>query len=368
MPFEHALWKIGGKLSRLAPAALDDEEALEDYISTDIGILNDRWMLIGRQVHTDYGKFIDLLALDETGTLIVIELKRNLTPRDVVAQAIDYAAWVENLTSDRIADIFLQYAATYRKDLQGLSLDAAFKQRFKCDLPQDDLNETHQIVVVAARLDESTERIVTYLSDRGIAINVVFFQVFADGGQRFLSRVWFLDPSETQERALNATRDKVPWNGEYYISFGVGPTRTWEDAVRYGFISAGGGRWYTNTLALLSKGDRVWVNIPREGYVGVGIVEEPVVKVDAFLVTLNDGTRVPITKAPVTGPEIAQHVDDEELAEQLVRVTWLKWVPQDQAIKETGFFGNQNSVCRPASPKWVHTVERLKQRFGVTGP
>jgi hypothetical protein len=30
------------------------------------------------------------------------------------------------------------------------------------------------------------------------------------------------------------------------------------------------------------------------------------------------------------------------------------------AIHERGFFGNQNSVTRPRSPKWVHTVERLK--------
>jgi hypothetical protein len=32
----------------------------------------------------------------------------------------------------------------------------------------------------------------------------------------------------------------------------------------------------------------------------------------------------------------------------------------------TGFFGNQNTVARPKSSKWRHTVERLKQRFGVT--
>jgi hypothetical protein len=30
------------------------------------------------------------------------------------------------------------------------------------------------------------------------------------------------------------------WNGEYYANFGDGPSRSWADAVRYGFISAGG--------------------------------------------------------------------------------------------------------------------------------
>jgi len=57
----------------------------------DIAILNADWLLIGRQVRTGFDKFIDLLALDGDGKVIIIELKRNQTPREVVAQAIDYA-------------------------------------------------------------------------------------------------------------------------------------------------------------------------------------------------------------------------------------------------------------------------------------
>jgi hypothetical protein len=41
--------------------------------------------------------------VDATGSIIVIELKKHKTPRDVVAQSIDYAAWVEGLPSERIA-------------------------------------------------------------------------------------------------------------------------------------------------------------------------------------------------------------------------------------------------------------------------
>jgi RecB family endonuclease NucS len=60
---------------------MDTEDALEDYIFRDITILNDGWLIIGRQVATDSGKFMDLLAIDETGSLIVIELKKDQTPR-----------------------------------------------------------------------------------------------------------------------------------------------------------------------------------------------------------------------------------------------------------------------------------------------
>ena len=43
----------------------------------------------------------------------------------------------------------------------------------------------------------------------------------------------------------------------------------------------------------------------------------------------------------------------------------MKTVAENQAIKEKGFFGNQNTVARPIAEKWKHTVERLKARFGV---
>ena len=47
------------------------------------------------------------------------------------------------------------------------------------------------------------------------------------------------------------------------ILFGQGQGRSWDDVRRNGYISAGGGAWYTRTLQLLSPGDRVWVHILR---------------------------------------------------------------------------------------------------------
>lgn len=74
--------------------------------------------------------------------------------------------------------------------------------------------------------------------------------------------------------------EKIEWNGEYYANFfeakGEGPggqkLRSWDDARKYGFLSAGGGRCYWHPLLLLSPGDRVWVNMPGCGFVGCCIV------------------------------------------------------------------------------------------------
>jgi hypothetical protein len=367
MPFQHSIYRIGQGLVRLAADKLEKEAILEEHIAQDIGILNENWLLIGRQVYTDFGKFIDLLAVDGSGTLIIIELKKDLTPREVVAQTLDYAAWIENLEAERIAEIWRAYIKGWRKELENQSLDEAFLKKFGTKLSETDLNVAHQMVVVAARLDNSTERIISYLSDRDIPINAVLFEVFTDGQTKFLSRVWFQDPAEAPDPTINPAKDSDLWNGQFYVSFGEGDGRAWEDAMKYGFISGGGGRWYSNTLNYLKKGDQVWVNVPKKGYVGTGIVEEKAVKVDGFMVQLPDGSPASILdpRAEVACKAMNRNVEDEDLAEYLVRVKWIHTVPLSQAVKELGFFGNQNTVCRPTAPKWNHTVERLRQVWGL---
>ena len=268
MQVKHGLWRIGDDPKALQRTRLRSEQQLEDMIVLDPSILSSEWMLIGRQDQTRFAGRIDLLAIAPDGSLVLIELKRDRTPREIIAQALDYASWVQDLDAEELAGI-------YRRFSKGDSLDQAFKTHFGQPLEEENLNNSHQIVIVAAELDDSTERIVTYLNERDIAINVVFFQVFEDAGGQLLSRAWLIDPSETQANATSSakgTNGKEPWNGEYYVSYGPPGRRMWEDARKYGFISAGGGSWYSQTLKLLSPGDRVWVNIPKSGYVGVGKV------------------------------------------------------------------------------------------------
>lgn len=355
MPIQHAIWTVGASPTPLPPSRLPSENALEAMIVKDPRILSSEWMLIGRQEVTSFGGRIDLLAIAPDGSLVLIELKRDRTPREIVAQALDYAYWVEQLTAEKIAQIYHRYS-------NGGNLDEAFVKRFGSELEEDALNASHQIIVVAAELDDSTERIVSYLSARDIAINVAFFQVFQQGEQQFLSRAWLLDPGETQANVAVSTTakgDKEPWNGEFYVSYGG---RSWEDAVKYGFISGGGGSWYSQTLKLLEPGNRVWVKIPKVGYVGVGEVTEAVQPAKDFTVQTERGDR-PALDVLEDAERYRLHADDPDKSEYFVRVKWLQTVPEAEAINEVGLFGNQNTVCQPVAPKWRHTVERLKERL-----
>lgn len=228
-----------------------------------------------------------------------------------------------------------------------------------------ELNASHQMLVVAAELDASTERIINYLNDHAATpINAVFFTVFQDGDNQYLSRSWMIPPEETEQNAVNAGA-KEPWNGEYYVSFGHDDTqegrRNWVDARKYGYISAGGGQWFSKTLNLLSPGDRVWSNIPKVGYVGVGRVTAPAMKLSDFKTA--DGKRLADVSELIDYQRFDEESDDD--TEYLVPVKWDAAVPIEKAFSEVGLFGNQNSVCKPKTPKWGHTVGRLKQALNV---
>jgi hypothetical protein len=150
------------------------------------------------------------------------------------------------------------------------------------------------------------------------------------------------------------------WNGkDYYVSVGEGEHRSWEDFRRYGFVSAGGGRWYSRTLKSLEPGHRVFACIPGTGYVGVGVVKETAVPVREFRVNV-DGQDRPLLEAPLAAPRMNEYADDPEKSEYVVGVEWLKTLPRNQAVWEKDMFANQNSACR-----LTHTFTRevLLDRF-----
>lgn len=367
MAIEVGIWKLGGdKAIKIEYSAMDSESKLEDILAQDISIINPNLFLIGRQVPTTYGKFVDLLAIDADGNLVIIELKRDRTPREVVAQVLDYGSWARGLEAEDVAGIFDSYLKKYYPEHKTTSLDQAFCERFGVKEMPEELNESHELVIVASELDDSTERIINYLAEEySVAINAVFFRFFKDNNQEYLTRAWMIEPGQVEITRKTDPANKVPWNGEYYVSFG-GEHRKWEEARKYGFISAGGGIWYSRTLGILEPGCRIWVNMPGGvGYVGVGQVIEGSAPIDEFKVDDGKGNMVPITSLPLEIAKSNTYAQAPDKAEYMVRVKWIKTISESQAIKEKGFFGNQNSAAKPRNAKWTHTVERLKLRFGI---
>src|SRR5918998_1190140 len=134
-------WEIiNGQLKPLVTSLANEgrKEALdlEEWIASDPSIVRPGLRVIGRQVSTRSGP-LDLLAIDRSGNLVVIELKRDRLPREALAQAVDYASDVASWSIDKIGEVCTRYTGESIEDV----LSEAFPD---IDLEALTINETQR--------------------------------------------------------------------------------------------------------------------------------------------------------------------------------------------------------------------------------
>lgn len=358
MPIEIGIWNItDNKIDKIDFSSIDSEKRLEEILTKDISILGDNYLIIGRQVMTTYGKFIDLLSIDQEGKLTIIELKKDKTPRDVVAQTLDYASWISELSYNEIKTICEEY-------YKGQKFEKVFEEKYGITAP-DKINQEHDMLIVCSNLDNETERILNYLSDSyNVPINVVFLRFFKDKNSEYLSRSWLIDPTEVVEKSSKSkTQNKgESWNGkDFVVNIDVDKNgkSTWLDSRKYGFVSAGGGKWYSNSLKQLFIGARIFAMIPKKGYLGVGIVKEESVPIKDFIVVEN-GIEKSILDIELDCESIKYESENLEQSEYLVRIDWIKTIEEKDAYWEKGLRANQNSAFKL---KNKYTLEKLIEKF-----
>jgi predicted transcriptional regulator YheO len=193
------VWAVdeSDSLKEMELSKLDYEKRIENWICNNVSVLvpdGSALMVIGRQVITGSGGLIDLLCMNGDADIVIVELKRGKTPREITAQALDYASWVQDLSAQQVEEIAAEY-------LKGKPLEEVFEATFrdkKKDYPEV-INGEHSIRIVAAEIDDSTERIIRYLSGKGIAFNFVRFHLFKSAeGKEHLVRTFVVPPGQAE--------------------------------------------------------------------------------------------------------------------------------------------------------------------------
>jgi len=321
----------------------------------------------------DSRRRIDLLAIDRDANLVIIELKRTEDGGHMELQAIRYAAMVSTLTFDHAVDVFENYL-----EIRNNSRDAkkTILEFLNWDEPQDeDFATDVRIVLASAEFSKELTTAVLWLCDRGIDIRCVRLRPYGSKTETFLDVQQVIPLPEAEdyqikvrekkqvERVARKEKTKEPWNGrDFYVSLGEGEFRNWDDCRKYGFVSAGGGPFYIGTLFHLFIGARLFVNIPKTGFVGVGEVIDTVQSLNDFKVDLNGKASSVLTIPDLKAPNIGLRKDDPERCEHFVRVRWLKTVPREEAYWEKGLFASQHSACKL---RQSFTIDRLCDHFGI---
>lgn len=192
-------WQIvAGKLelidTSLQTAGRTEPYDLEPWIESNPEILSDSILLIGKQVISKSG-IIDLLGIDRLGNTVIIELKRDALPREVIAQAIDYASDVAQWSSDKLGDICNKYL--------NKALEDAFNDKFPdVDIESLNVNGTQRILLVGFSIESSLERMIEWLSETySVSINAIILSyVKTKSGDELLTKTSIISEEIIEER------------------------------------------------------------------------------------------------------------------------------------------------------------------------
>ena len=206
---------------------METENALEELLVRNPDMLMQGLTLVGRQTPTDSG-YLDLLGVDADGRLVVFELKREKLTRDAVAQIIDYCSHLESLAETDLA----QYIANYsgRNDIDEIDdFENWYGDRQGKQLIS--LRPT-RMVLVGLGADAQAQRMVEFLTEKGVDISLLTFRGYKYGDRMLLARQ-VERGAEVRDNAPRRSRsDAERRNALAERARELGMDDLWQDAVK----------------------------------------------------------------------------------------------------------------------------------------
>ncbi|MDD4873514.1 MAG: hypothetical protein PHE15_00830 [Dehalococcoidales bacterium] len=179
----------GGKFKEFVKISFQcnyEEAVLEEWLDNnpDDIVEDGKLLIVGRQVTTNLGNIIDLLAVDRQGDVVVLELKRGRTPRETLAQSLEYASFAETLDGEQIESIL----RLYMND-EGINLTEYHRQYFNiCNDEAISFNKNQRIVIIGQVITDEIRQTSSFLRNKGIRVTCIEFSFFeTKSGEHLLS-------------------------------------------------------------------------------------------------------------------------------------------------------------------------------------
>ncbi|MFC9506054.1 DNA-binding protein [Streptomyces sp. NPDC057002] len=214
---DHLFAVAGRSATPIAPTGLAAEGLLErqhlqEWVIDNPQVLGDSVLVItaefDRWADTDgvpARDRLDILGLDATGRLVVVELKRGTADRDVHLQAITYAALVSRFDLGTLAQAHRDFL---RGRGQAVELDAC-RQRLLDHVDGDwspELLQRPRQVIIAADFPKQVTHTVVWLSEMNLDIDLVQVGLWKVDGHLVVGFTKFYPTPEVEEFTLAPAR------------------------------------------------------------------------------------------------------------------------------------------------------------------
>jgi predicted transport protein len=201
-----------------------ERQDIEEWVEKEPNILGEGLLIIQKEFagFDDTKERLDLLAIDENGYLVIIELKRDDSGKDVNWQAIKYAAYCSTLTNDDIFEIYSQYSQ-YSK----IEATTSISRFLDVEVDSLELNQKQRIILVSKQYRKEVLATVMWLLDNNIDVKCVEIQPYKDKtGNLFIVPKVILPTPDTEEYRIK--RNRVRMEHEKILHSGIYDRKYWE--------------------------------------------------------------------------------------------------------------------------------------------
>ena len=200
---------------------IDLEDLLEN--NPEYFFENEKILIIGRQVPTNLKCYIDILGVDINGNSVVIELKRDKTPRDTLAQILEYASYVDNLDYLSLDEIFSDYID------EEISLENYHDEFFSDSINEKasiSWNKKIRMIIIAQEITPDIKQTTVFLRKKGIDIFCLEFKYFSnDENDRIISSDYIVGYDDFLKQNITTTSVKSKTDENKFLnsldSYGV---------------------------------------------------------------------------------------------------------------------------------------------------
>lgn len=169
--------------ARLRPGAELYEQEVEALVWSDLEAFTGEPLFpVARQAHIPGGGVPDILALDESGRVVVIEVKRDID-RKQLSQCLEYAGWARLTNLDELAGLYDRGTPTHR------GVEAFFRdwQDFTETTTPTTINLQPRIYLIARDFEARTRSALDFLRENLLPVTVVPVTIYQDlAGRRVI--------------------------------------------------------------------------------------------------------------------------------------------------------------------------------------
>jgi len=178
-----------------------EREHLQEWLAQMPDVLGEDLLIIQKEFDgfDDTRERLDLLALDRDGSLVVIENKLDDTGRNVVWQALKYAAYCSNLTKSQIVDIYQKYLDRYESGGGASAKICEFLDVEELDEVVLNPGTSQRVIFIAANFRKEVTSTALWLLGSGIRIQCHSVKPYSFGDELLLDIRQIIPTPEAEE-------------------------------------------------------------------------------------------------------------------------------------------------------------------------